>query len=210
MSQCQLTKKPPPHDQADNRQNRGAEEFDSASHKRGGVRQTSLRRQRGWGRQTSLRRRCRLFSAISRSRFSTREPRGRRSIFCHRAVRRGLLRKRNMPANISQPFSESGSTRRSRSALAARKRTPSWGLGVRRLAGEWAGGPRSPAQANNHRAVSWFPNTRVIYSLALREHRCRFWSWCSGRGLVSVVRVRVAGGPDAPRGGLLSKQGRRV
>jgi len=78
MSQCQLTKKPPPHDQADNRQNRGAEEFDSASHKRGGVRQTSLRRQRGRGRQTSLRRRCRLFSAISRSRFLTREPRGRR------------------------------------------------------------------------------------------------------------------------------------
>ena len=110
MSQCQLTKKPPPHDQADNRQNRGAEEFDSASHKRGGVRQTSLRRQRGRGRQTSLRRRCRLFSAISRSRFPTREPRGRRSIFCHRAVGRGLLRKRNMPANISQPFSESEST----------------------------------------------------------------------------------------------------
>jgi hypothetical protein len=56
--------------------------------------------------------------------------------------------------------------------------------------------------------VVGFPNTRVIFSLPLRERG--YLELVYGRCLVSVIRVRVAGGPDAPRGGLLSKQGRRV
>jgi hypothetical protein len=45
------------------------------------------------------------------------------------------------------------------------------------------GGRRSPAQANNHRAVSWFPNTRVIFSLSPERTRGSIGSGCEGQRL---------------------------
>jgi hypothetical protein len=72
----------------------------------------------------------------------------------------------------------------------------------------WAGGLGRRLKQIITEQVVGFPNTRVIFSLPLRERG--YLELVYGRCLVSVIRVRVAGGPDAPRGGLLSKQGRRV